>query len=507
MTKTERSFVIFQREFLNNILITHPLVKQYEDVLKFEDTDKWFAYHNLPPFVEWMIKEYLENTLYGENPYYLDSEFFEIIPAALFNSMPSGNMLGYGIEPFENLMISNTKFKNFREVISEAKSGAYGLTDPDEANQWGDEEGDYHLNLDNTDWDLTLKSDSEIFRFVQAFQNDRRYFPQSFMLDSGHYILYSERLLKMININVVNECINGSLALYRNSSYFKQEYIKIPPFLPTVVLPSFDLEGICLFTDYQLNYFAESIPAGVSLHNNNNRYYFPQDFLQGEFEDEPKDYQHAIKFECKFKNVDDYGESIRPSLSIKSLVSEYKCLTKEITLQKERIAYLSTRYGYDYDDFCQAVLCKNIGFWLTQDLCAYPTQWFLRIDMEFLHFYSDYFANMLCENQSQKNILALLARFGTKEHQSYYRTPVDVLSESNFTLSIIDHLPSLKTDWNPHVYRPWLKKEEYEPDRMESYQYELLKSYIPIEEDKNQFPEDFTMSKVLEAYRNGERFL
>ena len=30
MTKTQRSFIIFQREFLNHILIMHPLVKQYE---------------------------------------------------------------------------------------------------------------------------------------------------------------------------------------------------------------------------------------------------------------------------------------------------------------------------------------------------------------------------------------------------------------------------------------------------------------------------------------------
>ena len=68
-------------------------------------------------------------------------------------------------------------------------------------------------------------------------------------------------------------------------------------------------------------------------------------------------------------------------------------------------------------------------------------------------------------------------------------------------MSIIDHLPSLKTDWNPQMYRPWLKKEDYEPDKMEAYQHELLKSYIPIDESQNQFPEDFYLKKVFESYK------
>lgn len=513
MTRTERLFVIFQREFLNNILIMHPLVKQYDDILKLEEMKNWFVYKNLPPSIEAEIKEYWKDTLFGNNPYYLDPEFFQIIPIALFNSLCIGNMMGHLVEPEEDVIMTHGPLLNFKDVISEAMGGYYGLVDYDsedniipneESNRWGDEEGNYHLDGHSPDWDLTLKGDSEIFRFVQKFQNGRRFYPQRYIIESDHYILYSERLLKKINYNSVNERINGSLELYGNKSYFNLEHIKIPPFIPTVVLPLFELDGIYLFTDCQVNYFSESIPAGISFHNTNNRYYFPQDFLQNEYEYEAQDSRQALKFECKFRNVDDYGEPIRSPLSIKSLVSEYKCLTKEITLNKDRIAYLSARYGYDYEDFCQAVLCKNLGFWLTQDLCAYPTQWFLRIDMEFLHYYSDYFANMLCENESQKNILALLALFGTKEHQSYYRTPVDVLSKSNFTLSIIDHLPSLKTDWNPHLHRPWLKKEDYEPDQMEAYQLELLKSYIPIDERKNQFPENFQLNEVFESFRNSE---
>lgn len=507
LTKTERSFVIFQREFLNNILIMHPLVRHYEDILKFDDTDQWFEYHNLPSFVEWIIKEYWNDTFFGNNPYYLNPEFFEIIPAALFNSLRFYNILGDPIEPSENLIISNAKFKNFKEVISEAKQGAYGLTDPYESNQWGDEEGNYHLDGDNPNWQVKLTFDSEIREFVQKFNSEVSDMVQSGLLEEAGYILYSERLLKRINFNLINEHVNGSLEIYRNRGYFNQEHIKIPSFIPKVFLYGVQPQVELLFNQNQLNYFSNSIPAGIGPHNRNNRYYFPQDFLEEEYgiDIEIDDFQNALKFKCNYKPyVDDYGGTQSARFSIESLVSEYNCFTKEIILNQPRIAALSIRYGYDYEDFCQAVLCKNLGFWLTQDLCNYPTQWFLRIDMEFLHFYSDYFGNMLCENESQKNILALLALFGTKEHQSYYRTPADVLSQSNFTFSIIDHLPSLKTDWNPQMYRPWLKKEDYEPDKLEVYQHELLKSYIPIDESQNQFPEDFYINKVIETYRRSE---
>jgi hypothetical protein len=520
LTKTERSFVIFQREFLNNILIMHPLVRQvreYEDILKFEDVDKWFKYENLPPSVETEIKEYWKGTLFGNNPYYLDPEFFEIIPAVLFNSV----RFEESIEPPENLIISNTLFKNFKDVISEAIGGYRGLCDYDENNipieneeavMWCDEGaheyGIYHLDGDDPDWKVKLEFDSEIREFVNSFNSDVTDVVHNGLFEEAGYILYSERLLRRINFNLINEHINGSLELFRNSSYYDQQHIKIPPFIPKVFLSTFQPQGELLFYQNQLNYFSNLIPAGIAPHNRNNRYYFPQYFLEevyGGPEIELDDFaiQNALKFECNYKPyVDDNGATIPAQLSIKSLVSEYNCLTKEIILDQPRIVALSNRYGYDYEDFCQAVLCKNLGFWLTQDLCAYPTQWFLRIHIEFLHFYSDYFANMLCENESQKNILALLALFGTKEHQSYYRIPVEVLSKSNFTLSIIDHLPSLKTDWNPDLYRPWLKKEDYEPDKMEAYQHELLKSYIPVE-NKNQFPEDFYLIKVIEAYKKG----
>lgn len=516
LSKIERLFVIFQREFLNNILIMHPLVRQYEDILKFEDIDQWFKYENLPPSLEVEIIEYWKDTFFGTNPYYLDPELFEIIPAALFNSLRFYNILGDPIEPSENLIILNTKFKNFKEVISEAKGGYYGLVDYDEnddiipneeANQWGDEEGNYHLDGDNPNWQVKLAFDSEIREFVQKFNSDVTDMVQSGLLEDAGYILYSERLLKRITFNLINEHINGSLELYRNRGYFNQEHIKIPSFIPKVFSSTFLPQGELLFNQNQLNYFSDLIPAGIAPHNTNNRYYLPQDFLEEEHDVdlEIDDIQNKLMFECHYKPyVDANGVTLPARLSIKSLVSEYNCLTKEIILNQPRIAALSVRYGYDYEDFCQAVLCKNLGFWLTQDLCAYPTQWFLRIDMEFIHFYSDYFANMLCENESQKNILALLALFGTKEHQSYYRTPVDILSKSNFTLSIIDHLPSLKTDWNPQMYRPWLKKEDYEPNKLEAYQHELLKSYIPIDESQNQFPEDFHINKIIETFRRSE---
>lgn len=516
MTRTERLFVIFQREFLNNILIMHPLVRQYEDILKFEDTDQWFQYENLPPSIEAEIKKTWKDTCFGTNPYYLDPQFYEIIPAALFNSLRFFNIFEHPIEPPENLIISNTYFKNFKEVVDEAIGGYYGLVDYDEnddiipneeANQWADEEGNYHLDGDNPDWQVKLAFDSEIREFVQKFNSQLTDIVQSGLLEEAGYILFSERSLKRINFNLINEHINGSLELYRNSSYFNQQHIKIPSFIPKVFLSTFQPQGEFRFNQNQLNYFSNLIPAGIAPHNRNNRFYFPQDFLEEEYgiDLEIDDFQNALKFECNYKPyVDDNGATQPARFSIKSLVSEYNCLTKEIILDQSRIAALSNRYGYDYEDFCQAVLCKNLGFWLTQDLCAYPTQWFLRIDMEFLHYYSDYFANMLCENESQKNILALLALFGTKEHQSYYRTLVDVLSKSNFTLSIIDHLPSLKTDWNPHLRRPWLKKEDYEPDQMEAYQLELLKSYIPIDERKNQFPENFQLNEVFESFRNSE---
>lgn len=516
LTKTERSFVIFQREFLNNVLIMHPLVRQYEDILKFEDADQWFEYENLPPSIELEIKEYWKDTFFGTNPYYLDPEFFEFFPAALFNSLRFYDIAGNPIEPVGSLIISETPLVNIKEVVSEAMGGYRGLVDYDEndniipneeANQWGDEEGNYHLDGNNPNWQVRLALDSEIREFVGKFNSAVTDMVQSGLLEEAVYILYSERLLKRINFNLINEHVNGSLELCRNRGYFNQEHIKIPSFIPKVFLSSVQPQGELLFNQNQLNYFSNLIPAGIAPHNRNNRYYFPQDFLEEEYgiDLEIDDFQNALKFKCNYKPyVDDNGATLPARFSIDSLVSEYNCLTKEIILNQPRIAALSNRYGYDYEDFCQAVLCKNLGFWLTQDLSAYPTQWFLRVDMEFIHFYSDYFANMLCENESQKNILALLALFGTKEHQSYYRTPVDILSKSNFTLSIIDHLPSLKTDWNPQRYRPWLKKEDYEPNRLEAYQHELLKSYIPIDENQNQFPEDFYINNVIETYRRSE---
>lgn len=506
--KTERSFVIFQREFLNNIIIMHPWVRQYEGILKFTDADKWFDYENLPPSIEVQIKEYVKDTFtfFGTVPYYLDLDFDDIIPAALFNSLRFHDIYGHPIEPSENLIISNTFFQNFKEVISEAMGGYYGLVDYDEngniipneeANQWGDEEGNYHLDLENPDWQIKLVNHSQIREFVQTFNSPITDFVYDSMFEEGDLILYSERLLKRINFNSINEYIFGSLEVYRNNRWFKKQHIKMPSFTPKVFISDIRTqpEGELMFNENRL-----TTPAGIAPHNENNRYYFSGDYL--EYQELFFDFQDALKFECSYKPyIDDNGATLNAQFSIKSLLSEYKCLTKEIILNKPNIAALSFRYGYDYEDFCQAVMCKNLGFWLTQDLCAYPTQWFLRIDMEFLHFYSDYFANMLCENESQKNILALLAVFGTKGHQSYYRTPIDVLSKSNFTLAIIDHLPSLKTDWLPQVYRPELKMEDYEPNRLEAYQYELLKSYIPIDESQNQFPEDFYMSKVFESYK------
>ena len=43
MTQQQRSFLIFQREFLNHILIMHPLVEEYEGMVKFKEMDERYT--------------------------------------------------------------------------------------------------------------------------------------------------------------------------------------------------------------------------------------------------------------------------------------------------------------------------------------------------------------------------------------------------------------------------------------------------------------------------------
>ena len=90
---------------------------------------------------------------------------------------------------------------------------------------------------------------------------------------------------------------------------------------------------------------------------------------------------------------------------------------------------------------------------------------------------------------NQKNILALLALLGPKEHQSYYRTPIEAITEC--TSKIIDNLPSLQTHWNPHKRREDIDKDDIKEIR------ECLKSFIPFDENKKQRPEQYKLSYVL----------
>ena len=57
MTPKQRSFIIFQQEFLNHIRIMHPLVEEHEGIVKFKEMDKWFNYINLPPSIEKIISK------------------------------------------------------------------------------------------------------------------------------------------------------------------------------------------------------------------------------------------------------------------------------------------------------------------------------------------------------------------------------------------------------------------------------------------------------------------
>ena len=150
MTQQQRSFLIFQREFLNHILIMHPLVEEYEGMVKFKEMDEWFEYTNLPPSIEKNIKEHWKDTIYGNYPYYVQGEdFFSTIPFALFNSLR---------DPATADIMDQSGFVNWKEVVCEDIGGYYGLVEPDddgnlehdaESARWADDEGNYCLNFDN----------------------------------------------------------------------------------------------------------------------------------------------------------------------------------------------------------------------------------------------------------------------------------------------------------------------------------------------------------------------
>jgi len=483
----------------------HPLVEGYEGMVKFKDMGEWFNYTNLPPSIEKIIKEHYSNTLYGNYPYYAQGEdFFATIPFALFNSLR---------DPATEEIMDQSSFINWKDVICEDIGGYYGIVEPDEegniehdeeSERWADEEGNYGLFHDNPEWDMKLKQDIpiteenertrefEIAGFVSKFNSVFSDLFDDADRQQGNTTPYSNRLLKPLFYNLlelIHVHLNGQLALHSFQSYVNQQLITPPPYLPKVYLGNGTFNN-APFTEQQYSYFSQAIPAGIEPHNNNRRYYLPQDYLDGA-EYHTENFDHTLQFKCEYLETEaEGGTAGYPSYSISSLVSTYYSETKEISLYQIRISALAAQFCYEFEDFCQAVFCKNLGFWLTQDLCAYPTQWFLRIDMEFLHFYSDYFANMLCENENQKNILALLSLLGPKEHQAYYRTPIEAISEC--TSKIIDNLPSLRTDWNPHKRREDLEAGGSNEDIRES-----LKSYIPFDENKKQRPEQYKLSDVL----------
>ena len=493
MTQKQRSFLIFQREFLNHILIMHPWVQDYEGMEKFKDMDEWFEYTNLPPSIEKNIKEHWKDTIYGNYPYYVQGEdFFSTIPFALFNSLR---------DPANAEIMDQSGFVNWKEVVCEDIGGYYGLVEPDddgnlehdeESARWANEEGDYGLFHDNPEWNMKLDEGNAVCKFVHKFHSYSIDLVNEVVLESGLVIPYSNQLLKSLFYNLhelIHSHINGHLALHSFHGYVNQQKITPPPYLPKVSLSnrtSTDLP----FTDEQHGYFSQAIPAGIEPHNNNRRYYLPQDYFDG-VGYYTENFDHTLQFKCEYLEYEDVdGLTCPPPYRLTSLVSYYCSETKEIDLNQFRIAALARRFGYEFEDFCQAVLCKNLGFWLTQDLCAYPTQWFLRIDMDFLHFYSNYFAEMLCENENQKNILALLALLGPKEHQSYYRTPIVAITEC--ASKIIDNLPSLRTHWNPHK-----RREDLEVVGSNEEIHECLKSFIPFDKNKKQRPEQYKLSDVL----------
>ena len=170
MTPKQRSFIIFQQEFLNHIRIMHPLVEEHEGIVKFKEMDKWFKYTNLPPSIEKTIKEDYSNTLYGKYPFYLQGEdFFATIPFALFNSV---------INPEIAEFMNQSDFSNWKIIQAEGIGGYYGLVEYDnegniipnaESERWGDEEGNYGLFHDNPEWDMELIPESRVYEFVRNF--------------------------------------------------------------------------------------------------------------------------------------------------------------------------------------------------------------------------------------------------------------------------------------------------------------------------------------------------
>ena len=383
---------------------------------------------------------------------------------------------------------------------AEGIGGYYGLVEPDddgnlehdeESERWVDEEGNYGLFHDNPEWGMELIQGSAVCKFVHKFNSVFSDLFDDADRQQGNTTPYSNRLLKPLFYNLlelIHIHLNGQLALHSFQSYVNQQLITPPPYLPKVYLGNGTFNN-APFTEQQYSYFSQAIPVGIEPHNNNRRYYLPQDYLDGA-EYHTENFDHTLQFKCEYLETEaEGGTAGYPSYSISSLVSTYYSETKEISLSQIQISALAAQFGYEFEDFCQAVLCKNLGFWLTQDLCSYPTQWFLRIDMEFLHFYSDYFANILCENENQKNILALLSLLGPKDHQAYYRTPIEAISEC--TSKIIDNLPSLRTDWKPHKRREDIDKDDTKEIR------ECLKSYIPFDQNKKQRPEQYKLSDVL----------
>ncbi|MDG2227302.1 MAG: hypothetical protein P8L20_06170 [Flavobacteriales bacterium] len=494
MTPKQRSFIIFQQEFLNHIRIMHPLVEEHEGIVKFKEMDKWFNYTNLPPSIEKTIKEGYGKTLYGKYPFYLQGEdFFATIPFALFNS---------AINPEIAEFMNQSDFSNWKIIQEEGIGGYYGLVDYDnegniipnaESERWGDEEGNYGLFHDNPEWDMELIPESRVYEFVRNFNSDSLDIFERTSREQGFFTPYSKRLLKSVFYNsyeLIQSHINGHIALHSFGHYVNQKRITLPPYFPKVYLRNLTINETT-FTPEQQNYFDQALPAGIEPHNENRRYYLPQDYLDTEFY-HTESLEDSLQFKCEYLETQDGDRMINyPAYSISSVVSTYYSETKEISLSQIQISALAAQFGYEFEDFCQAVLCKNLGFWLTQDLCSYPTQWFLRIEMEFLHFYSDYFANILCENENQKNILALLALLGTSEHQAYYRTPIEIVSER--TSEIIDNLPSLRTDWKPHKRIEDIDKDDTKEIR------ECLKSFIPFDENKKQRPEHYKLREVLDV--------
>lgn len=429
MRNQKIDFLIFINEFHNHLLISQPAV-DYPGLEKFEEMDKWFDFSNLPESVIIEIKNRYKNTLYPELPklpYFLQqpNEFFNTIPYALFNFEERINL-----NQLRSAIRSPDGFSSMQDVIYEEMGGHSEITE-DEANHYPTEdENAFNLNNDENPYEVSIKLGTNIFSFLARF---RETMADDLMRNLGHSSLISREfhnnLYGRINQIVQNEIIFNyqfSLNLYNINNF-----IRFPNWFPQIERVhdhteqfSFSLEAI-----EQLSNIAEQVnqledrAIGVNSILSINFQYF--------------DFKHDYS-----SQTDEAGFYCRPSYTIKSPLSSYHCETKKIELRQQEIACLSNLFKIPFEDFEKAIIYKNIGFWLTQDMNRYPTQWFLRLDYDYLKFYSNFFAFFFVENKNQEEALEIIALLENTVSKPYFNLRYESKINSHL-VDIIDNLPSL----------------------------------------------------------------